>query len=124
MGQYVDGFVLCVPRKNLKVYKRMAGFAAKLWVEHGALQYVECLGDDVKGIKGALAFPKLAKPRKGEAILFSWIMYKSKAHRNAVNKKVMQDKRLNAYKDMPMPFDMKRMAYGGFKAIVNKGGKR
>ncbi|RJQ15954.1 DUF1428 domain-containing protein [Candidatus Woesearchaeota archaeon] len=120
---YVDGFVLPVPTKNLKAYSKMAQAGGKIWKKHGALQYFECVGDDLTPNMGKMkiqTFPKLVKPKKGETILFSFIIYKSKAHRNAVNAKVMKDPAMNdpAWTDKQMPFDVKRMAYGGFKAIV------
>jgi uncharacterized protein YbaA (DUF1428 family) len=117
MPRYVDGFVLPVPKKNLAAYKKMAALGGKIWMEHGALQYVECVGEDLK-IPKMFSFLDLAKPKAGETICFSFIVYKSRAHRDAVNKKVMADPRL---KEMPqkMPFDFKRMAYGGFQAIVD-----
>lgn len=116
---YVDGFVLVVPKKNLAAYKKMASKAGKVWMEHGALQYVECAGDDLN-VKMGLPFTKLAKTKPSETVVFSYIVYKSKADRDTINKKVMKDKRMNEMcpKDGKMPFDMKRMAYGGFKAIV------
>ncbi len=115
---YVDGFVLVVPKKKLAVYKRMATVASKVWRDHGALDYRECVGDDLK-VKMGLPFTKLAKAKAGETVVFSYIVYKSRAHRDKVNAKVMADKRLSAA-NMPkeMPFDMKRMAYGGFKTLV------
>lgn len=114
---YVDGFLLCVSKKNLKAYKRMASLGKKVWLDHGALDYKECVGDSLK-IPGMLSFIKVAKPKPGETVIFSWIMYKSKAHRDSVNKKVMKDERLAGFDPGKMPFDMKRMAYGGFKVFV------
>ncbi len=117
---YVDGFVIPVPKKNLAAYRKMALFGKKIWLKHGALDYKECVSDDVKGMKGALSFPKMVKSKPSEIIIFSYIVFKSKAHRNEVNKKVMSDPSMNDPKmaKMPMPFDMKKMAYGGFKTIV------
>jgi uncharacterized protein YbaA (DUF1428 family) len=114
---YVDGFVLVVPKNKLAIYKKMASRAATVWREHGALGYRECVGDDLK-VKMGLPFPKLARTKHGETVVFSYIVYKSRAHRDKVNAKVMKDKRL--FEGMPkeMPFDMKRMAYGGFKTLV------
>lgn len=114
---YVDGFVLVVPKRKLAVYKKMATRAAMVWKDHGALDYRECVGDDLK-VKMGLPFPKLAKTKAGETVVFSYIVYKSRAHRDRVNAKVMKDKRV--FEGMPkeMPFDMKRMAYGGFKTLV------
>jgi uncharacterized protein YbaA (DUF1428 family) len=115
---YVDGFLLPVPKKNLKKYAVMARAGARVWKKHGALDYKECVGDDLKPPMG-MAFPKLVKPKKGETVVFSFITYKSRAHRDAVNKKVMTDPgMLEACKDMEMPFDLKRMCYGGFKVLV------
>lgn len=115
---YVDGYVLPVPKKNLKTYQRIAQKAGKIWREHGALEYRECAGDDLNTPFG-LTFPKLTKLKRGETVVFAWIVFKSRAHRDRVNAKVMKDPRLN---DMmgpdAMPFDPKRMAWGGFKTIV------
>ena len=115
---YVDGFVLPVPRRNLAVYRKQARAAGKVFREHGALQFMECVGDDLAVKPGmGLTFPGLMKPKAGETILFSFITYRSRAHRDAVNRKVMADPRLTGGPST-MPFDVKRMAYGGFKAIV------
>jgi len=117
--QYVDGFVLVVPKRKLKEYKRLAQRAGKIWREYGALEYRECVGDDLKAEHGT-PFPKLATVKTGETVVFSWITYKSRAQRDRVNKKVMADPRLADMMDMAaMPFDMKRMAYGGFKTLVS-----
>ncbi len=116
---YVDGFVLPVPTKNLKAYARMSRKAGRIWREHGALDYKECVGDDLV-IKGTAHFSALVKSRRGESIVFSWIAFKSKAHRDKVNAKVVADPRLAAMmKPGAMPFDVKRMAYGGFHVLVN-----
>lgn len=119
---YVDGFVLVVPKKNLKAYKAMAAKAGKIWKKHGALQYLECIGDDLHPKWCKLPFTKIMKAKKSDTVWYSFIIYKNKAHRNRVNAKVMKDPLMNdpQWKDKPMPFDMKRMAYGGFKAIVEK----
>ena len=114
---YVDGFVLAVPKKNLAAYAKISRAAGRVWREHGALEYRECAGDDVNTQMG-VSFPRMAKARAGETVVFSWIVYKSRAHRDRVNKKVMKDPRLTSMKG-PMPFDIKRMAYGGFKVIVD-----
>jgi uncharacterized protein YbaA (DUF1428 family) len=106
-----------VPRKKLQAYHRLAQKAGKIWREHGALEYRECVGDDLKA-KWGPGFPRAAKVKRGETVFFSWIVYRSKAHRDRVNKKVMKDPRLAAMAKS-MPFDMKRMAYGGFKALVD-----
>ncbi len=116
--RYADGFVIAVPKKNIAAYRRIAQKAGKIWKQHGALEYCECVGDDLK-VKMGVAFPKLAKVKAGETVVFSWIVYKSKAHRNAVNKKVMSDPRIQKLATGPMVFDYKRMAYGGFKMIVD-----
>lgn len=114
---YVDGFVVAVPEKNLGDYKKFARLAGKIWREHGALAYVECIGDDVPVGKHT-SFTKAVKLKDGEVVAFSWIVYKSRAQRDAINKKVMSDPRLP--KDLSMlPFDGKRMIYGGFKTIVD-----
>lgn len=115
---YVDGFVLAVPKRKLNAYKAMAKKAGKVWKSHGAIEYVECAGDDMK-VRFGLPFPRMAKIKSGETVVFSWIVYKSRAHRDAVNKKVMKDPRLaSMMNDKNPPFDMKRMAYGGFKTLV------
>jgi uncharacterized protein YbaA (DUF1428 family) len=116
---YVDGFLLAVPKKNLQAYRRMSQKAGKIWKEHGALEYRECVGDDLK-VKFGLPFPKMMKLKAGEMPVFSWIVYKSKVHRDSVNAKVMKDPRMNTMGDIKsMPFDLKRMAYGGFKVFVD-----
>lgn len=116
---YVDGFVIPIPKKNLKAYRRIAAKAGRVWMDHGALAYTECVGDDLV-IHGTPLFPRMAKAKRGETVLFSWILYKSKAHRDRVNAKVMKDRRLAGMMDMnAMPMDVKRMAYGGFKTLVH-----
>jgi uncharacterized protein YbaA (DUF1428 family) len=115
---YVDGFLLPVPKKNVKAYRQIAQKAGKIWREHGALDYWECVGDDLK-TKGVLAFPKLMKLKPGETAVFSWIVYKSRAHRDRVNAKVMKDPRIAKMGSGKMPFDIKRMAYGGYKQLVH-----
>jgi uncharacterized protein YbaA (DUF1428 family) len=121
---YVDGFVLPVPKKKLSLYRRMAQLAGKVWREHGALDYKECVGDDLK-VKGLTPFSRLSRLKPGETVFFSYIVYKSKAHRNKVNARVMKDPRLAKMMDpKKMPFDLKRMACGGFKVVVDIPGKR
>lgn len=116
--KYVDGFVLAVPTKNLAAYKKMATVGKKVWLKHGALQYVEAVADDLD-VKFGLSYKKLMKPKRGETIIFAWIVYKSRAHRDQVNKKVMADPEIKkSMENTPMPFDVKRMAYGGFKFLV------
>ena len=113
---YVDGFVIVVPKKNLAAYRKMAQLGGKVWKDHGALEYYECAGDDMN-VKCGMPFPKLAKAKRGETVVFSWIVYKSRAHRDRINAKVMKDPRMNMeIKDMP--FDLKRMSFGGFKVLV------
>jgi uncharacterized protein YbaA (DUF1428 family) len=120
MAKYVDGFLLAVPKAKLAAYRKMSAKAGKIWMDYGALQYVECVGDDLK-IKGMFSsFPKQMKVKAGETVVFSWIAYKSKAQRNAVNKKVMTDPRMANFDPSSMPFDMKRMLMGGFRTIVDK----
>jgi uncharacterized protein YbaA (DUF1428 family) len=116
---YVDGFVLAVPKAKLAAYKKISSKAGKIWMEHGALEYRECYGDDIPKKKG-VNFPGMVKAKPGEVVVFSWIVYKSKAVRDRVNKKVMSDPRLAEMMDpREMPFDLKRMAYGGFKVFVD-----
>jgi uncharacterized protein YbaA (DUF1428 family) len=115
---YVDGFVVPVPRKNLQAYRRMAKKAGKIWREFGALDYKEWVGDDVK-VGKLTSFPRSVKLKPGETVVFSWIVYKSRAHRDRVNAKVMKDPRLADMMDpKSMPFDGKRLIYGGFKILV------
>jgi uncharacterized protein YbaA (DUF1428 family) len=115
---YVDGFVLPIAKKNLAAYRRMSKKAGRVWREHGALEYRECAGDDL-AVKMGLPFPRLARVKPGETVVFSWIVYKSRAHRDRTNAKVMKDPRLASMMDSKaMPFDVKRMAYGGFEVIV------
>ena len=122
---YVDGFVLPVPRKKLAAYRRMARKAGKVWRDHGALEYRECVGEDLKVKWGAL-FPRVVRAKPGETVVFSWIVFKSRAHRDRVNAKVMKDKRMDAMmgtgKDS-MPFDMKRFTVGEFEGLVWKDKK-
>ena len=116
--KYVDGFVLPIAKKNIAEYRRLAKKAAKIWREYGALEYRECVGDDLN-VKWALPFPRGIKIKPGETVVFSWIVYKSRAHRDRVNAKVMKDPRLAEMGDPKnMPFDCKRMMYGGFKTLV------
>jgi uncharacterized protein YbaA (DUF1428 family) len=118
MPKYVDGFLLPVPKKNLETYRRMAQKAGKIWMEYGALDYRECVAEDMDA-KGMASFPKTIKTKPGEVVVFSWIVYKSRAHRDRVNAKVMKDPRLcDGMDPKTMPFDCKRMAYGGFTSLV------
>lgn len=119
MSRYVDDFVIPIPKRNLTAYRRMAQAAGKVWKDHGALEYMECYGDDLKA-PFALPFPKLVKTKAGQTVVFSFIVFKSRSHRDRVNARVMKDPRLEKMMDpKAMPFDVKRMAYGGFKAVVD-----
>ena len=116
---YVDGFIVPVPKKNLQAYRRMAQKAGKVWRDHGALEYRESVADDVK-VGKRTSFPRSVKRKPGETVFFSWIVYKSRGDRDRVLKKVMKDKRLAKMMDpKAMPFDAKRMIYGGFKILVD-----
>jgi uncharacterized protein YbaA (DUF1428 family) len=116
--QYVDGFVVPVPKKNLAAYRRIAKTAGKVWRDHGALDVREYVADDVK-VGKRTSFPRSVKLKSGETVIFSWIVYKSRAHRDRVNAKVMKDPRLaKMMNPKAMPFDGKRMIYGGFKLLV------
>ena len=115
--KYVDGYVLPVPKKQLAAYRRMAQKGAKVWRDHGALEYRECVGEDLNTRMGT-PFVRAIKTKPGETIVFSWIVFKSRAHRDRVNAKVMKDPRMNSMNVQDMPFDLKRMSYGGFKMIV------
>ena len=114
---YVDGFVLPVPSKNLAAYRSMARLASKVWRDHGALDYHECVADDVKPGK-LTSFPQSVKLKPDETVVFAWIVYKSRKDRDRINAKVMADPRLGTMSPKDMPFDVKRMFFGGFKAIV------
>lgn len=114
---YVDGYVLPMPTKSVAAYRRIAQKAAKVWLKHGALAYHECVGDDLN-IKGVIGFPKLAGAKKGETVIFAWVVFKSRAHRDKVNAKVMKDPLMANMGPMDVPFDPARMAYSGFKEIV------
>jgi uncharacterized protein YbaA (DUF1428 family) len=117
--RYVDGYVIPVPKKNLKTYARMAKMGADMWMKHGALDYKECIGDDLD-TKWGIQFPRMMKLKPDETVVFSYIVFKSKAHRDRVNAKVMKEmekmEKMDGMKDMP--FDIKRMVYGGFKVLV------
>lgn len=116
--RYADCFVVPVPKKNLKAYMAMSKTCSKIWLEHGALQYCECAGDDLDS-KCGIPFPKAIKIKPAETVVFAWIVYKSKAHRDSVNTKVMKDPRLASWASKKMPFDMKRMICGGFTVMVD-----
>ena len=116
---YVDGFVLPVPKKNLRAYRSMASKAGKVWRDHGALEFRECVADDLK-VKMGLPFPRLTKLKRGETVMFSYVVFKSRKHRDQVNARVMKDPRLaTMMQPGAMPFNVKRMAYGGFKVLVD-----
>ena len=118
MARYVDGYVVPIRKKNLPAYRRMAKLGARIWREHGALEYYECVGEDLE-VKWGKTFPRQLRLAPNETVVFSWIVYKSRAHRDRVNAKVMKDPRMNdPALHKAMPFDMKRMCYGGFKTII------
>lgn len=117
--KYIDGFVIPIPKKNITAYRRIATKATSVWLGHGALEYRECVGDDLD-LKWGVPFRRLAKVKSGETVVFAWIVYKSRAHRDRVNARVMKDPRLAKMCDPKNPpFDCKRMAYGGFKMLVD-----
>lgn len=122
MATYVDGFVLVAPKKNIAAYRAMALQGAKVWKKYGALAYYECVGDDLHAKHVTLPFPKMVRAKKNEVVIFSFIVFKSRKHRDQVNAKVMKDPVMGEanWKDKTMPFDMKRMAYGGFTTIVQR----
>jgi uncharacterized protein YbaA (DUF1428 family) len=115
---YVDGFLVPVPKGKIDEYRRLAQKAGKVWIEHGALEFRECVGDDLD-VKTGRSFKEGAGLKRGETVMFSWIVYKSKAHRDRVNAKVMKDPRMTGMDEKEMPFDVKRMWYGGFKVLVD-----
>lgn len=116
MANYVDGYIIPIKKKNLKAYKKMAVLGCKLWKEHGALDYYECIGDELNA-KWGLPFSKMCTLKSDETVIFAFIVFKSKAHRNKVNKLVHSDSRMDP--NMKMPFDMKRFSYAGFRSIVH-----
>jgi uncharacterized protein YbaA (DUF1428 family) len=117
---YVDGFVIPIPKRGVAAYRTVARKAGKIWLKHGALEFRECAGDDLKGMKGTATFRRVFKLKPGETVMFSWIVFKSKADRKRVNAKVMKDPRMaSLMTPEAMPLDMKRMLYGGFKVIVD-----
>jgi uncharacterized protein YbaA (DUF1428 family) len=115
--QYVDGFIVPVPKKKLAAYQKMARLGSKVWREHGALDYRECVAEDVKVGKWT-SFPQSVKLKPGETVVFAWITYKSRKHRDRVNAKVMKDPRIAGMDMKSVPFDGKRMIYGGFETLV------
>jgi uncharacterized protein YbaA (DUF1428 family) len=120
MANYVDGYVLPIPKRKVGAYRRIARKAGKIWMEHGALEYRECIADDVKPGK-VTSFPQSVKLKSNEVVWFSWVVYKSRRHRDSVNAKVMKDPRLANMNPNDMPFDSKRMIFGGFKVAVALG---
>ena len=122
MPQYVDGFVLVVPKKKIDDYKKLAAKAGKVWMEYGALSFNECVADDMKTAMG-ISFPKLTKVKPSEVVVFSWIVYKSKKQRDSINKKVMADPRFANMDPNNMPFDCDKMTYGGFTKMVSLDSK-
>lgn len=117
MAQYVDGFVIPILRKNVPAYRRLASAAGKVWREHGALEYRECVGED---LAASGLFPRQLKLKRGETVIFAWVVYTSRAHRDRVNKKVMSDPRITSVDMSKVPFDSRRMLYGGFTTIVKR----
>ena len=117
MGNYVDGFVLPVPKANIEAYRRIAEDAGKVWREYGALDYVECVADDVKPGE-VTSFPQSVQLEPDETVVFAWIVYESREHRDRVNEQVMKDPRMTGMNPKSMPFDGKRMFWGGFKVLV------
>lgn len=116
--KYIDGFVIPIPKKNIAAYRRLAKKASRVWLDHGALEYRECVGDDLDGTFGC-PFPKLTRLKRGETVVFAYIVYRSRAHRDRVNTLIMKDPRIAAMCDpKDMPFDCKRMSHGGFKTLV------
>ena len=118
MARYVDGFLLVVPKRKIDAYREMSRKAGKVWKDYGALQFVESVGDDLK-VKMGVPFPRLTRLKAGETVVFSWIVYKSRAHRDRVNAKVMKDPRMTNMDPKDMPFDMKRMYFGGFQVLID-----
>ncbi len=120
---YVDGYVIVIPKKNLKAYRKMAAEGGRIWKKHGALDYKECVGDDLKSVEtwGGRSFLKMAKAKPNETVIFSYILYKSRKHRDEVNGKVMKDPDMHPdnHKEKDMPFKMNKMATGGFDVIVD-----
>lgn len=116
--KYIDGFLISINIKNLPAYKKLSEIACEVWMDHGALEYMECVGEELDVTMG-LPFPKLTGIKKTETVIFSWISYNSKSHRNKVNAKVMKDQRLNCMDGQKMPFEMKKMSFGGFKVLVS-----
>jgi uncharacterized protein YbaA (DUF1428 family) len=119
-GSYVDGYVISIPKKNIEAYRKMATIGGKVWMRHGALEYKECVLEQDK-IKGTVPFSKLARTKPSETVIFAFVVFKSRAHRDQVNAKVMKDPEMDpaAFEDAGMPFDMKKLHYSGFQVIVD-----
>ena len=124
MPRYVDGFVIPIPRKNIAAYRRMATLASRVWMDHGALEYFECVGEDL-AVPFGKPFTKQIRLARGETVIFAWIVFPSKARRNRINAAVMKDPRLAGMDMKKMPFDVRKMVYGGFDVLVeSRAGKR
>jgi uncharacterized protein YbaA (DUF1428 family) len=117
MANYIDGYVLPLPKKNVKAYRKLAQAAGRIWRKHGAVGFHESIGDDLR-VKMGVPFTRAVKLKPGETVLFSWIVFKSRAHRDRVNAKVMKDPKFSSINPDPMPFDPRRMVYGGFKTLL------
>ena len=122
MARYVDGFLIPVPKRKLSAYRRISARAGRIWMDHGALEYIETAGDDLE-VKGMASFARAARVKPGETVVFSWIVYRSRAHRDRVNRKIMEDPRLVKMMKEPALFDTKRMAYAGFRVLVELVGR-
>lgn len=118
MAKYVDGFLISLPKKNLDAYRKMAEEGRQMWMKYGALDYKECIGEDLQPQHVQFPFTKAIQAQEDEVVVFSYIVFKSRAHRDEVNAKVMADPAMKKYETEPMPFDMSRFAYGGFEVIV------
>ena len=121
---YVDGFVIAVPTRKMDEYRRTARVAGKIWMEHGALEYIECVGEDLDTEKMGTPFPRRVGAKKGESVVFSWVRYRSRADRDRVNQAVMADPRMKKMMRMKMPFATSAMSYGGFDVMLAMGGER
>jgi len=119
MARYVDGYLIPIKKKNINAYKKMARLGCKVWMKYGALDYYECIGDEIRNNPWGIPFAKLCKLKSDETVVFAYIVYKSKAHRNQVNKKVHLDSLMQPNDKMAMPFDIKRFSVGGFRVAVS-----
>jgi uncharacterized protein YbaA (DUF1428 family) len=118
MERYIDAYMVPVPKKNLKAYKKVAHKAGKIWIDNGALQYIEAVGEDMQKHPYCVSFKEVMKPKRNETIIVAYVIYRSRAHRDRVNKKVMEDPRMTE-KPEDMPFDCERIVFNGFETIVN-----